>query len=38
MSDLSDREKGFERKFAFDEETRFKANCPAEQAAWPVGC
>ena len=26
MTDLSDREKGFERKFAFDEETRFKAN------------
>ena len=25
MSDMSDREKGFERKFAFDEETRFKA-------------
>ena len=26
MSDMKDREKGFERKFAFDEETRFKAN------------
>jgi hypothetical protein len=25
MSDFSDREKGFERKFAFDEELRFKA-------------
>ena len=25
MSDLNDREKGFERKFAFDEELRFKA-------------
>jgi hypothetical protein len=25
MSDMSDREKGFERKFAFDEELRFKA-------------
>jgi hypothetical protein len=25
MSDMKDREKGFERKFAFDEETRFKA-------------
>jgi hypothetical protein len=26
MSDFSDREKGFERKFAMDEELRFKAN------------
>ena len=25
MSDFSDREKGFERKFALDEELRFKA-------------
>jgi hypothetical protein len=25
MSDMKDREKGFERKFAFDEETKFKA-------------
>jgi hypothetical protein len=25
MSDMKDREKGFERKFAFDEELRFKA-------------
>lgn len=26
MSDFSDREQGFERKFALDEEQRFKAN------------
>ena len=25
MADMKDREQGFERKFAFDEETRFKA-------------
>ncbi len=26
MSNMKDREEGFERKFAFDEELRFKAN------------
>ena len=32
MSSMKDREEGFERKFAFDEELRFKANARRNKA------
>lgn len=32
MSNMKDREEGFERKFAFDEELRFKANARRNKA------
>lgn len=32
MSTMKDREEGFERKFAFDEELRFKANARRNKA------
>ena len=32
MSSMKDREEGFERKFVFDEELRFKANARRNKA------
>ena len=37
MTTFNDREKGFESKFAHDEEMQFKAQRAAQQAARPLG-
>ena len=37
MTTFDKREEGFEKKFAHDEELRFKAERAAQQAARPVG-
>ena len=37
MTTFNDREKGFENKFAHDEEMQFKAVRPAQPAARPLG-
>ena len=37
MTTFDKREEGFEKKFAHDEELKFKADRAAQQAARPVG-